>query len=97
MGFLNWLQEDSISVNPVWKNGLQRLVNQISWKQVCKAVYLRKNKTMTPLQIEKAFHIELNKRGIQSRFWSITEDQVYNWRKGQHPLLANASRIIFTQ
>ena len=38
---------------------------------------------MTPLQIEKAFHIELNKRGIQSRLPGITEDQVYNWRKGR--------------
>ena len=38
---------------------------------------------MTPLQIEKAFHIELNKRGIQRRLPGITEDQVYNWRKGR--------------
>ena len=38
---------------------------------------------MTPLQIEEAFHIELNKRGIQSLLPGITEDQVYNWRKGR--------------
>lgn len=38
---------------------------------------------MTPQEIEKLFFEAIQPRGIHSQLTGISEDKIYNWRKGR--------------
>lgn len=52
---------------------------------------------MTPEAIEKLFFETIQARGIHNRLNGITEDKIYNWRKGRgaKPHLGEMLQVLY--
>lgn len=66
-------------------------------KFVVNSVSLRKHKAMTTEQIELLFKSALEEKAIYNELTGISEDKIYNWRKGRgaQPSIGDMLNVLY--